>query len=231
MRRTRFKKLAAAALMAIALGAGLTVQNTIAQSRSAQQQVVIIADLHKGNPVRTNEQYRQRITNKLKKAVQDLQLGYEDQLLLRTAGNVSPAEHVDQLWNRDIQFSYRRSEPADVPGLIDALMQRLPQVKAHQHSGLVWAVERLQGTIDCRKAKVTLIVLSNGLEAGSVKGGEFRMRTFDGQPFQGCDRARVLFLGFGAVVPQNDPNVVEAARRLFRRVFRQAGFGTVEFEN
>ena len=231
MRRTRFKKWGAAALMAIALGAGLAVQKTIAQSRSAQQQVVIIADLHEANPVRNNEQYRRRITARLKQVVSGLGLDYMDQLILRTAGDASPARHVDPLWNQDIEFQYRRREPADVPGLIDALMQRLPQLKAHQHSRLAWAVERLQGTIDCGRAKVTLIVLSNGLEAGMVEGGAFRMRTFDGQPFQGCSSARVLFLGFGASVPQNDPNIVEAARRLFRRVFQHAGFGTVEFDN
>jgi len=230
MYRTGMKR-AMAAVMGIALGAWLAQQDLAAQPQRTQQQVVIIADLHKDNPVRINEQYRQRIAARLRQEIQGLELRYGDWLILRTMGDASPARHADSLWNRDIRFRYRQAEPADLPGLINALMVRLSSLPAHESSRPGWALARLKGTLDCSQYKVTIFMVTNGLQAGTVRDGAFWMpdAAFKRAPLRGCSNAQVKFLGFAAQMPEDNPNIAQAAKQLFERLFRQAGLGRVDF--
>jgi len=213
--------------------AALSVTFSTASPAVAEEpahQIAIIADLNAENPILTNERYRQRITDMLVSEVEDVGLRYGDKVILRTAGDASLLSQLDSTWNREIQFAYRQVEPGDLPQALRSFMAKLADIAPQDRSELVWAVGQLAGSIDCAANEVVIFVLSNGLEAGQVIDGKFRMPTFAGQPFADCGAARVVFLGFGAKVTTGNPNLVPTAETLVGRVFTSAGFGSVEFK-
>lgn len=152
------------------------------------------------------------------------QLGLKDGDLLeiKTVGNPSLMDHLDLTdLNLRVPLAYRGARAEDVGSYLSEQINGLKDVKAHDSSDLMATLRHLSRDSLCDSHTVTTIVLTNGIQVGTIEGPRFTLHNPPaGSPFCG----QLTYVGLWVDDAQPVPGLQISAEKLFLDLATQIGF-------
>lgn len=194
----------------------------VAAAESHHKAVQIMADIGPGGAPMRDPTYNARVASLLTEAVSAVGLKDGDTLALRTFGNPSVIDHLKIAdWNRDITFSYRGNKVEDLPVYLKSRMDQLSKIEPQAQSDLMFGLTELLPQISCESHDVTTILLTNGIESGTVTGNEF---TLNNIPQGGGFCGDLIIIGLWVIDPKPVPGLRSEAEKLFVDLAGELGF-------
>lgn len=205
----------AAALLLLAAGA--------AESAPKPRQIVIGLDLSLSFPLVSDEAFAKRAAERVVPAIRDFPP--RSLVTLRTFGVYDPSANPLRF---DKQIS-SINRPGDVAVAVETIIASVPamvksgRLRAQPKTNIVAFLETMAQTVNCRKNKTTVILVSDGIEDSdyarltSEKG---KLPPPKSPLYAGCDDLQFVGLGVGA----NRPALTEHLREQWAAWAKAAGF-------
>jgi hypothetical protein len=210
-------------VMGALLGLLLTAPLASANGAVKARQIVIGLDLSTSNPLVKNEPYAKRVAQRVAPAIRDFPP--RSLVILRTFGVYDPSANPLRF---DKQISSINRAP-DVAQAVETIIASVPamvssgKLKAHSWTNIVAFLETIAVTVDCKRFKTTIVLVSDGIEDSDyarLTTEKAHLPPPSRKLFEGCEDLQFLGIGIGA----NKPALTEHLRQEWAQWAQDAGF-------
>lgn len=209
--------------LAFALLVTLLLPLGSAQGAAKPRQIVIGLDLSLSFPLVDSEQFAKRAAERVAPAIRDLPP--RSLVTLRTFGVYDPTANPLRF---DKQISSINRAP-DVASAVQTIISSIPamvasgRLRAQPKTNIVAFLETIAQTINCKKNKTAIVLVSDGIEDSDyarLTTEKAHLPSPGRKMFERCDDLQLLGIGVGA----NRPAFTEHLREEWAAWAEEAGF-------
>ena len=143
-------------ISAIAVLASLQAGGVMAEDRP--KDIFVVADIAASNACFTNPDYQRKCLGQLVDKIDGLGLTYLDTLRLRPASSAASSATYWPDFDRDIEFVYRKAEPAAVPKFMAERFSELSKVAMGAEADFLWTMTEIGREARCATTRPTSFI-------------------------------------------------------------------------